>query len=199
MRWSITGASTSWGLSNPPSGMPTHASFLYSRNVANVLGLMGPEGTLVPDWDDEIVTGMCVLRDWRAGGARRGGAARRNGIPVIATILQAAPRPSPPPLRRRAGRPRGIIGYLTIFVLAAFVGVEVVSKVPSILHTPLMSGSNAIHGIVLVGALDPSWARRTGTAQVDVGLPRRAPRHPQHRRGLRRHRPHARDVQGQAG
>jgi NAD(P) transhydrogenase subunit alpha len=51
------------GLSNPPAGMPTHASFLFARNVANVLGLMGPEGTLAPDWDDEIVAGMCVLRD----------------------------------------------------------------------------------------------------------------------------------------
>ncbi len=54
------------GMANPPSGMPTHASFLYSRNVANVLGLMGPEGTLSPDWDDEIVAGMCVLRDGKA-------------------------------------------------------------------------------------------------------------------------------------
>jgi NAD(P) transhydrogenase subunit alpha len=51
------------GMANPPSGMPTHASFLYARNVANVLGLMGPEGTLAPDWDDEIVRGMCVLRE----------------------------------------------------------------------------------------------------------------------------------------
>ena len=50
------------GMANPPSGMPTHASFLYARNVANVLALMGPEGTLAPDWDDEIVAGMCVLR-----------------------------------------------------------------------------------------------------------------------------------------
>ena len=54
------------GMTNPPAGMPTHASFLYSRNVANVLGLMGPEGSLTPDWDDEIVTGMCVLRDGQA-------------------------------------------------------------------------------------------------------------------------------------
>jgi len=54
------------GLANPPSGMPTHASFLFARNVANVLGLMGPEGTLTPDWDDEIVTGMCVLREGTA-------------------------------------------------------------------------------------------------------------------------------------
>ena len=51
------------GMANPPSGMPTHASFLFARNVANVLGLMGPSGTLEPDWDDEIVSGMCVLRD----------------------------------------------------------------------------------------------------------------------------------------
>ncbi len=54
------------GMANPPSGMPTHASFLYARNVANVLALMGPEGTLAPDWDDEIVAGMCVLRDGSA-------------------------------------------------------------------------------------------------------------------------------------
>jgi H+-translocating NAD(P) transhydrogenase subunit alpha len=54
------------GMANPPSGMPTHASFLFSRNVANVLGLMGPEGTLTPDWEDEIVTGMCVLREGKA-------------------------------------------------------------------------------------------------------------------------------------
>jgi NAD(P) transhydrogenase subunit alpha len=54
------------GMANPPSGMPTHASFLYARNVANVLALMGPEGTLAPDWDDEIVVGMCVLREGRA-------------------------------------------------------------------------------------------------------------------------------------
>ncbi|MEM4675988.1 MAG: NAD(P) transhydrogenase subunit alpha [Nitrososphaerota archaeon] len=46
-----------------------------------------------------------------------------------------------------------IIGLITTFVLAAFVGYEVISKVPSILHTPLMSGTNAIHGIILVGAM----------------------------------------------
>ncbi|GAB4372985.1 MAG: NAD(P) transhydrogenase subunit alpha [Spirochaetales bacterium] len=42
---------------------------------------------------------------------------------------------------------------MTIFILAIFVGVEVISKVPPMLHTPLMSGSNAISGITLVGAL----------------------------------------------
>ncbi|MDR1851951.1 MAG: NAD(P) transhydrogenase subunit alpha [Propionibacteriaceae bacterium] len=43
--------------------------------------------------------------------------------------------------------------YVYIFVLAAFTGYEVVSRVPTILHTPLMSGSNFVHGIVLVGAM----------------------------------------------
>ena len=42
---------------------------------------------------------------------------------------------------------------LTILVLAIFLGVEVISKVPTMLHTPLMSGTNAIHGIVVVGAI----------------------------------------------
>ena len=43
--------------------------------------------------------------------------------------------------------------WLTIFVLAVFVGVEVISKVSSTLHTPLMSGANAIHGVILIGAI----------------------------------------------
>jgi H+-translocating NAD(P) transhydrogenase subunit alpha len=63
----------------------------------------------------------------------------------------------------------GIVGYLTVFVLAAFVGVEVISKVPSILHTPLMSGSNAIHGIVLVGAL-VVMGEAHGPAQLVLGF-----------------------------
>jgi H+-translocating NAD(P) transhydrogenase subunit alpha len=46
-----------------------------------------------------------------------------------------------------------LVAELTIFALAIFVGIEVISKVPSRLHTPLMSGTNAIHGIVLVGAM----------------------------------------------
>ncbi len=45
------------------------------------------------------------------------------------------------------------IAIISIFVLAVFVGFEVVSKVSSTLHTPLMSGANAIHGVILVGAI----------------------------------------------
>ena len=109
---------------------------------------------------------------------------------MIALLLQSAPTAT-------GGSTTGIVDYLTIFVLAAFVGIEVVSKVPSILHTPLMSGSNAIHGIVLVGALT-IMGEAHGTAEVVARLPRRLPGHAQHRGRLRGDRPHARDVQGQA-
>ena len=46
-----------------------------------------------------------------------------------------------------------VIAQLTVLILAGFVGFEVISKVPTMLHTPLMSATNAIHGVVLVGAL----------------------------------------------
>jgi H+-translocating NAD(P) transhydrogenase subunit alpha len=63
----------------------------------------------------------------------------------------------------------GLMGFITIFVLAAFVGYEVISKVPSILHTPLMSGSNAIHGIILVGTM-LVLGQAHGAAQLTLGF-----------------------------
>jgi NAD(P) transhydrogenase subunit alpha len=51
------------GLTNPPASMPTHASFLYARNIANLLGLLVKDGELAPDFDDEIVAGTCVVRN----------------------------------------------------------------------------------------------------------------------------------------
>jgi NAD(P) transhydrogenase subunit alpha len=47
----------------------------------------------------------------------------------------------------------GFVGVLTVFVLAIFIGFEVITKVPPTLHTPLMSGSNAISGITIIGSL----------------------------------------------
>jgi NAD(P) transhydrogenase subunit alpha len=61
------------------------------------------------------------------------------------------------------------IVWLTIFVLSIFVGIEVISKVSSTLHTPLMSGANAIHGIILLGAILVSGYAQT-TAQLVIGL-----------------------------
>jgi H+-translocating NAD(P) transhydrogenase subunit alpha len=59
--------------------------------------------------------------------------------------------------------------WLTIFILSVFVGVEVIAKVSSTLHTPLMSGANAIHGIILLGAILVT-GNAHNTAQLVTGL-----------------------------
>ena len=61
------------------------------------------------------------------------------------------------------------IVWLTIFVLSVFVGTEVISKVSSTLHTPLMSGANAIHGVILIGAVIVTGYADSAVALV-VGL-----------------------------
>ena len=62
----------------------------------------------------------------------------------------------------------GIV-WLTIFILSVFVGIEVISKVSSTLHTPLMSGANAIHGVILLGAILVTGTADGGVATA-VGL-----------------------------
>ncbi len=136
-----------WGGRNVPSQMPGPASRLYAQNVVNLVTLMTESSEdeggaqFAPDFDDEIVTGSCVTHD---------GAIRHE------------------PTRERPGRGRPVsepIVWLTIFVLSVFVGIEVISKVSSTLHTPLMSGANAIHGIILLGAIIV-----TGTTDNTVAL-----------------------------
>ncbi len=61
------------------------------------------------------------------------------------------------------------LGLFSIFVLSVFVGFEVISKVSPILHTPLMSGANAIHGVILLGAVLVTGTTESTTALV-VGL-----------------------------
>jgi NAD(P) transhydrogenase subunit alpha len=62
-----------------------------------------------------------------------------------------------------------LLSALFILVLAAFVGFEVVSKVPTMLHTPLMSGANAVHGVIVVGAMLVA-ATAGGPVAVILGL-----------------------------
>src|SRR5580658_2376173 len=59
-----------------------------------------------------------------------------------------------------------LIQYATVLILTAFVGTEIIAKVPSILHTPLMSGSNAIHGVILVGSMIVLGSAHTGAEQA---------------------------------
>jgi NAD(P) transhydrogenase subunit alpha len=76
------------GMSNPPASMPTHASFLYSRNIANFLALVVTDGELAPDFEDEIVVGTCVVK---AGTVVHGPTAEALGLPAPAS----APAPTP--------------------------------------------------------------------------------------------------------
>ncbi len=59
----------------------------------------------------------------------------------------------------------GFITFLTIFTLSAFTGYEVINRVPVILHTPLMSGTNFIHGIILIGAMIALGSANTALEQ----------------------------------
>ncbi len=64
-----------------------------------------------------------------------------------------------------------VTGFLAlyIFMLAAFTGYEIISRVPVILHTPLMSGSNFVHGIVLVGAM-VALGHAEGAVEITIGV-----------------------------
>jgi H+-translocating NAD(P) transhydrogenase subunit alpha len=78
------------GLANPPATMPTHASFLYARNVLNLLALFGAAGAIEPDWSDQIVIGATVLRD---GAVTNEAAASLLGAPyapIVVPVREAA-------------------------------------------------------------------------------------------------------------
>ena len=113
---------------NLASDMAAHASQLYAKNVENLLGLL-------------------ITRGRRAQPGLRG-RGRRRGVPDA-----RGPDPQRAGGRSRRRRLMDLVTELTIFVLAAFVGFAVISKVPTTLHTPLMSQTNAIHGIVMLGGL----------------------------------------------
>ena len=138
---------------NVPSLLGEDASELYAKNQYNLLALMMKDNIITIDWDDEVLAKTVLTHDGK---------------------LQAT-TPSRTPIRRRrqdrgqASRESGlsrtgdrrwtsqyrITGFvaLYIFMLAAFAGWVIIGHVPAILHTPLMSGSNFVHGIVVVGGI----------------------------------------------
>lgn len=86
---------------------------------------------------------------------------------MASNATEDAPSVSTP--AKGSNRLQVLIGSLTVFVLAIFVGFEVINKVPPTLHTPLMSGSNAISGITIVGAIIATGMGRLGFASF-LGL-----------------------------
>ena len=123
---------------NLPSTMPIHASQLYSRNMYNLIGHITEDQA--EDKDEKDLHLNLDFED-----------------EIISRDLHRARGRDPP--RADQGSASGgrmtsqLLAELAIFVISAFLGFELISRVPNLLHTPLMSATNAIHGIVLVGAI----------------------------------------------
>ena len=159
------------GYTDLPARLPAQASQLYGTNLVNLLKLLTPgkDGALVLDMDDVVQRTMTVVH-----------AGEKTWPPPPVQVSAApapgasvAPRqPAPPPEPPRPGRRLALVGlgaallfvlagfspselvqHLTVFALAVVVGFYVISGVHHALHTPLMSVTNAISGIIVVGAL----------------------------------------------
>ena len=86
-----------------------------------------------------------------------------------------------------------LISALYVFALAAFLGYLVISRVPPLLHTPLMSATNAISGISLVGSIVTAGAQHSRISTI-LGIHRSSLRNHKRRRRIRDHRSHVEDV-----
>ena len=164
---------------NLPASMPAGASAFYARNISALLLGMVKDGTLNLDFEDEVTKSTVIT------------ATAGRSCPS----REEAARPAAP--ARRPGVSQELLTSLAIFTLAILVGFEVISKVPATLHTPLMSGANSIHGIVLVGAMIIA-AEADNPRQLRPRVRRDGVRRHERRRRLRRHRPDAPDVPQEA-
>ena len=158
------------GYTDLPGRLPTQSSQLYGTNLVNLLKLLCKEkdGNITVDFDDVVVRGVTVVREgeitWTAPPIQV--SAQPQAAP------KAAPEPAEPakpasPWRKYAimalviilfgwladVAPKEFLGHFTVFALSCVVGYYVVWNVSHALHTPLMSVTNAISGIIVVGAL----------------------------------------------
>ena len=159
------------GFTDMPSRLPTQSSQLYGTNLVNMLKLMTPEkdGELVIDFEDDVVRGLTVLKEgkitWPPPPVKVSAAPAAQPEPVAAEEAkeEKPARPWLKPALMAGGAalfafvanhaPSSFLEHFTVFVLASIVGYYVIWNVKSALHTPLMSVTNAISGIIVVGAL----------------------------------------------
>ncbi|MFI7600486.1 Re/Si-specific NAD(P)(+) transhydrogenase subunit alpha [Actinoplanes sp. NPDC049681] len=158
------------GYTDLPGRLPAQASQLYGTNLVNLMKLMTPEkdGQLVLDFDDVVQRSMTIVRDGELTWPPPPVAV--SAAPAAAAVA-AAPA-APAAAEKRPGRqlafvgagaaalflltslaPATLRGHLTVFALAIVIGYYVIGHVHHALHTPLMSVTNAISGIIVVGAL----------------------------------------------
>jgi H+-translocating NAD(P) transhydrogenase subunit alpha len=176
------------GYTDLPGRLPTQSSQLFATNLVNLLKLLTPDKDGVPqlDLEDQVIRGMTVVKDgevlWppppvqvSAAPAAPNGSRASSGAsqPVAATKKPRSPG------WRYAGMaiaavllgfvaayaPGSFLGHFTVFALACVVGFYVITNVHHALHTPLMSVTNAISGIIVIGALI-----EVATSQIAVTL-----------------------------
>jgi len=157
------------GYTDLPSRLATQSSQLYANNLRHLLNDLTPEkdGSIVIDMDDEIIRGATVIKDgeitWPPPAPKLSAAPKK----------ELAPKPVEAPEQKKKGRgtlltivigalvmlwlgsvaPPSFMSHFTVFVLACFVGYMVIWNVTPSLHTPLMSVTNAISSIIIIGAL----------------------------------------------
>jgi NAD(P) transhydrogenase subunit alpha len=157
------------GVTDLTSRLSRQASELYSANIVNLLEDVMKEGAFTLDLKDEVQRGMLVLNDgelmWPPPRSEVRAAAPQPVKPVVASNHVEKPKASP-----WAGRvallavasllaalglyaPAALVPHLTVFLLACVVGWHVVWNVTPALHTPLMSVTNAISGIIVIGGM----------------------------------------------
>ncbi|EDP8647252.1 Re/Si-specific NAD(P)(+) transhydrogenase subunit alpha [Salmonella bongori] len=158
------------GYTDLPGRLPTQSSQLYGTNLVNLLKLLCKEkdGSIDVNFDDVVIRGVTVIRE---------GEITWPAPPIqVSAQPQAAPKVSPAPKEPEKPTspwrkyalmalaillfgwladvaPKEFLGHFTVFALACVVGYYVVWNVSHALHTPLMSVTNAISGIIVVGAL----------------------------------------------
>jgi NAD(P) transhydrogenase subunit alpha len=154
-----------------PARLPTQSSQLYANNILNLIKLLCPEkdGQISLNFDDEIIRNVTVTRSgkvtWPPPPVQVSAAPAAKPAPVI--VSEKEPEKESSGMGKHitllAGgllygwlstvAPIEFMQHFTVFILACFIGYYVVWNVTHALHTPLMSVTNAISGIIVVGAL----------------------------------------------
>ncbi len=161
------------GYTDLPSRLPTQSSQLYGTNLRHLLTDMCPEkdGNVVVDFEDEVVRGATVVKDgeitWPPPEPKLSAAPAKPVEEAKPVMPEAKEEEKPswlgPAITMGLGglalfglgavAPASFMAHFTVFVLACFVGYMVIWNVTAALHTPLMSVTNAISSIIIIGAL----------------------------------------------
>jgi NAD(P) transhydrogenase subunit alpha len=173
------------GYTDLPSRLPAQASRLYATNIRHLLSDLTPgkDGTAVVNMDDEVIRGATVIKEgtvtWPPPPPRLSAAPKHTPAqPVVepATIHKPPKTGWGPAVLTVLGAlafaalgavaPSEFLQHFFVFVLACFVGYRVIWSVTPALHTPLMSVTNAISGIIVLGAL--LQVKGTGMTTVEI-------------------------------